>query len=365
MALKSVVENHIFGECCRPFENTSEETAALINVLSVFNQNFVIGTDIRELFDRLLLNFLNLTESEYGFIGERLITKKGDPYLKTQAQTNIAWNEETRRFYDENAPTGLEFFNLETLFGRVVVSGEPLISNDPANDPRRGGLPEGHPDLNAFLGIPLYMGDRYVGMAGIANRPGGYDAAIVQYLAPLVSLTSSMIEAVRMESIAHFDPLTGLHNRRIFEKYFVTENSRHIREKTEYSILILDIDHFKSVNDTYGHNVGDQCLIKIAEIMNENIRGGDILARFGGEEFILLLPNTPLNQAGQVAEKLRTSIQEVSIETPDGDAKICLTVSIGGVSVLAERSIALEALIEKADKALYRAKENGRNQVCF
>ena len=97
------------------------------------------------IFDGLLQVLLSVTESEFGFIGEVLRDPGGNPYLKEHAITNIAWNEETRRFYEEHAPEGLEFRNLKTLFGAVMVTGEPVISNNPSQDPRRGGLPEGHP----------------------------------------------------------------------------------------------------------------------------------------------------------------------------------------------------------------------------
>ncbi|HEU5360179.1 MAG TPA: PAS domain S-box protein, partial [Candidatus Deferrimicrobiaceae bacterium] len=149
------------------------------------------------IFDGLLQVLLSVTESEFGFIGEVLRDPDGNPYLKEHAITNIAWNEETRRFYEEHAPEGLEFRNLKTLFGAVMVTGEPVISNDPSKDPRRGGLPEGHPPLNSFLGIPIYAGGEMVGMSGIANRPGGYDDELVEFLHPFTSMCGNLIHAFR------------------------------------------------------------------------------------------------------------------------------------------------------------------------
>ena len=149
------------------------------------------------IFDGLLQVLLSVTESEFGFIGEVLRDPDGNPYLKEHAITNIAWNEETRRFYEEHAPEGLEFRNLKTLFGAVMVTGEPVISNDPSKDPRRGGLPEGHPPLNSFLGIPIYAGGEMVGMSGIANRPGGYDDELVGFLHPFTTMCGNLIHAFR------------------------------------------------------------------------------------------------------------------------------------------------------------------------
>jgi len=152
------------------------------------------------LFDGLLGALLDLTGSEYGFVGEVLRKANGDPYLKTHAITNIAWNDETRRFYEDNAPTGLEFGNLKTLFGVVLTDEVPVIANSPATDPRRGGLPDGHPPLRAFLGLPLRSGGQMIGMAGVANRPAGYDEKLVQDLEPFLQTCSNAIFALRADT---------------------------------------------------------------------------------------------------------------------------------------------------------------------
>jgi len=178
-----------------------EASQDLLQVLSHVQSQFILDVEPRVLFDRLLTDLLSLTESEYGFIGEVLWGDNGDPYLKTHAITNIAWNEKWMQFYQENAPKGMVFTNLKTLFGAVMTSGRPVISNDPANDARRGGLPEGHPALNAFLGLPIYRGDKLVGMIGIANRPNGYDDELVVYLEPFLATCASMIESVRTERL--------------------------------------------------------------------------------------------------------------------------------------------------------------------
>lgn len=147
----------------------------MLDSISTIQSRFILDGNTAAAFERLLSQILKVTESEYGFIGEVLHTDDGSRYLKTHAITNIAWNDETRRFYEENAPQGLEFFNLDTLFGAVIRSGSTVIANDPANDPRAGGIPEGHPPMHGFLGIPFLIGTRLAGMVGVANRPVGYD----------------------------------------------------------------------------------------------------------------------------------------------------------------------------------------------
>ncbi len=154
--------------------------------------------DRRQAFDGLLADILELTHSEYGFIGEVLYHPEGLPYLKTYAISNIAWDDATRAFYAANAPRGMEFHNLETLFGAALTSGGPVIANDPARDRRSGGLPEGHPPLEAFLGIPIEHGGERVAMLGIANRPGGYDQSLVAFLQPLLVTLGQLTDAARI-----------------------------------------------------------------------------------------------------------------------------------------------------------------------
>jgi PAS domain S-box-containing protein len=150
-------------------------------------------------FDKTLRAFLDFTGSSYGFIGEVRLDDDGRPFLKTHAITDISWDEASRRFFAEHAPDGMEFHNLHTLFGRVLTDGRPVISNDPATDPRRGGLPHGHPPLEAFLGLPVHQGDQLIGMIAIANRPGGYDDRLVEQIQPLVSTYAGLIEAYRID----------------------------------------------------------------------------------------------------------------------------------------------------------------------
>ncbi|WP_455209659.1 PAS domain S-box protein [Kaarinaea lacus] len=171
----------------------------LLNIISRAQSQFIKESENKNVFDELLREILQLTDSEYGFIGEILYTPENQPYLKSHALTNIAWNEETSRFYEENAPQGLEFYNLNTLFGATITSGQAVISNNPSQDSRRGGLPQGHPPLNAFLGVPFFAGDNFIGMAGLANRPQGYDEQLVEFIQPLLATCANLIDALRQE----------------------------------------------------------------------------------------------------------------------------------------------------------------------
>lgn len=165
----------------------------------------------------------------------------------------------------------------------------------------------------------------------------------------------------QLEQLAFYDPLTGLFNRRYFEEQLRNEISRISRYGNESCVAIMDIDFFKVINDTYGHPVGDQLLKRIALNLNRQLRKTDILSRWGGEEFIILLPNTSLLTAQYVAEKIRGVIgNELFIVE---DRKIHITVSFGVALLINDSTDTFEYSYMNADKALYNAKQNGRNRV--
>jgi len=172
------------------------------NMLRAINDSlsqFVADRTSRNPFEILLDSLLHVSESAYGFVGEVLSDASGAPFLRSHALTNIAWNEETRLHYAASVNEGLEFRNLDTLFGRVMTSGEALIANSAATDKRRGGLPNGHPSLDTFLGIPIYSGGVMVGMVGLANRNEGYDEKVIARLDLLLSTAGNLIMAYRAE----------------------------------------------------------------------------------------------------------------------------------------------------------------------
>ena len=175
------------------------EQRRLLRAITVSQSTFIQNVDRRRAFEGLLDDVLKLTGCEYGFIGEVLHDEEGAPYLKTRALTNIAWNEATARLYQEQHEAGLEFRNLDTLFGRTLTSGEPVIANNPYDDPRRGGLPAEHPPMTSYLGLPLHIGDHFVGMLGLANHAGGFDESWVETLEPLSATIAQLIEAHRTQ----------------------------------------------------------------------------------------------------------------------------------------------------------------------
>ncbi len=173
------------------------ERNRMLHAVSEAQSDFIMDADPHPTFDRLLTHLLDITDSEYGFIGEVFRDDNDAPYLRPYAITDISWDEASRTLYRNYVSGGFKFHNLNTLFGHVLTSGQPVLSNDPASDHRRGGLPQGHPPLNAFMGLPLYRGEAMVGMLGVANRPDGYDKAQVEHLQPFTATCAVLIEAYR------------------------------------------------------------------------------------------------------------------------------------------------------------------------
>jgi PAS domain S-box-containing protein len=178
----------------------SARATALLDAVRLIQSSYIGGADPKQACEQILATLLDVTKSAFGFVGQIKHGHDGQPYFLAHAVTNIAWNQETRRLYEENAGKGLEFRNLDTLFGAAITTGKPVIANDPANDPRRGGQPEGHPPLDAFLGVPLYHGQEMVGLMGVANREGGYDDTIVQFLEPLTGACGAVIAAIQADA---------------------------------------------------------------------------------------------------------------------------------------------------------------------
>ncbi|MDP3450989.1 MAG: GGDEF domain-containing protein, partial [Anaerolineaceae bacterium] len=163
---------------------------------------------------------------------------------------------------------------------------------------------------------------------------------------------------MRTKELAEKDSLTGLINRQKFTLIATKEMERSVRYKRELCLFMLDIDHFKHINDQYGHGIGDQVLIKLAQLVSNHMRTSDTFARWGGEEFIGLLPETSLEQGITAVEKIRTLIADHDFELDKP-----VTVSIG-ITELIDYGDNIDLFMDAADQALYQAKSGGRNRVC-
>jgi len=165
----------------------------------------------------------------------------------------------------------------------------------------------------------------------------------------------------RLERLAALDSLTGIYNRRFGMTRLHEEFGRALRMNAPIGVLMMDLDHFKQVNDTYGHLTGDRVLLRIAHLARSVLREGDILVRYGGEEFLAILPGASRHDVTNIGERLRRRVAETRID--EGDGSIEVTISLGGIS-FPEIDVNNETeLVNRADQALYQAKESGRNCV--
>lgn len=167
-----------------------------------------------------------------------------------------------------------------------------------------------------------------------------------------------------LKLLASVDPLTNLYNRRYFLKTSEQISEIARREKTKISILMLDIDKFKVVNDTYGHKVGDEVILFVASVLKEMTRKSDIVCRFGGEEFLILFPQTDVKGAYTIAEKIRMHLEKSPLKIEDGTL-VNVTVSIGVTECYTQEDRSIEDVIHRADHLMYAAKESGRNRTCI
>ncbi len=252
----------------------------------------------------------------------------------------------------------------------VLATGAPVIIADTSTDNGWISTPWSK-WIRTNLIVPIAVKGEIIGFLSLDSaKPHAFNTSDAERLSAFVNQAAIAIENARLYTEIHelaiTDPLTGLINRRGLFQIGEREVERASRFQHPLSAVMFDIDHFKRVNDTYGHSVGDQVLRALADCCHSQIRKVDILARYGGEEFILLLPETNLESAIQTAERLRRSIEQIGVETAANPGavvtKVQVTVSLGVVGFTA-KTPNLASLITQADLTLYSAKQAGRNRV--
>ncbi len=222
------------------------------------------------------------------------------------------------------------------------------------------------------LVVPVLREGQVVSILGVGNKSSEYDESDVKLVSYIADIVWTIVERkraeeqirqlnVQLERLAMTDELTGILNRRSFFSRGAEEVNRFLRYQAPLTLLILDIDGFKKINDTYGHMAGDQVLKDFVGALQRNLRRTDILARLGGEEFGIILQNTGKGNASVAAEKLRMAVEKQSCVVNEGQT-VNVTVSIG-VAAANDEVQSFETLLRNADAALYRAKDQGRNRV--
>ncbi len=249
---------------------------------------------------------------------------------------------------------------------KLVLEKNKAVSVD---DVATTGLPPANPErgyrTSSFLCCPVSIGDRAIGVMSFTDKVTG-DAfgrgalelfqAIGPQMAVAIDRASLKHKAGEFEQLSVTDPLTGLLNRRYIEARLAEEVKRSNRHGFPMSFMMLDVDHFKQYNDQFGHPAGDEALKLVGRVIRDTLRGADVAARFGGEEFAILLPQTTSEEAIAIGERIRHNIEHTAF------AHRLVTTSIGVASCSAELCVSAD-LVSAADKALYEAKRRGRNRV--
>ncbi len=283
-------------------------------------------------------------------------------------------------FDDPDKLLGMSFPITEDNPNRVIIQTRQshIIKDAPKVHSTFNEAPHNH--IRGWLGVPLIVQDRINGMLALdSHQPDRFNSEHARLATAFAAQVAIALENARLyeeaRRLAIIDPLTGIYNRRHFMALALQEHQRARRYERPLSIIMIDIDHFKRVNDTYGHLIGDQVLRTVASSIHDNLRETDFVGRYGGEEFVVLLPETPGTvqptdppadnpndgfSAKLVAQRLCKLIQNTTIQTEEGTIQVTVSLGVAGQSW---DFIDIETLLDRADTALYVAKQRGRNQV--
>lgn len=252
----------------------------------------------------------------------------------------------------------------EGCMGMVAQTRQSMVIDNYAD--WEGRSPQYLASHTSIVAVPLVSGARLLGVLAVgdeaAQRKFNHrDMQLLEMFAQQAVIAIQNAELFsEVQRLATIDPLTGILNRRSFFERAMQEFTRSRRYHTPLSLVMLDLDHFKKINDTFGHLIGDKALSEISRTCAAQIRASDFVGRYGGEEFVVLLPETSLEGALSIAQRLCETIRDVTIESKQGLVKVTASV---GVAELMEDYASLDVLLEHADAALYRAKQAGRNRV--
>ncbi len=306
---------------------------------------------LEQALDQVLRNLLGLIDADIAMIAIRPQPQAPRQLLVVRgAAEEIGWAE-------------LE--GGDGILGQLVRSPRFTLRSHLEDSER--GLLEQRLGLHDCVAEPLRSQDRELGVMLVANKHGEYldeDVTLCNVVADQVVLAvdkSMRLAATQREATT--DAMTGLYNYRFLVGYLDQQVNVAERASSSLSVLMMDLDHFKEVNDSHGHPVGDRVLRSFAELLLDTIRRSDLAARYGGEEFVVVMANTGREDAHLVAEKIRTAVEEMSVRLDDGGV-VRVSVSIGGVN-FPDGSAGARNLLDLADRALYSAKRNGRNRVEF
>lgn len=261
----------------------------------------------------------------------------------------------------------------EGIGGRVLESGMPLVVENLDTAGIKPAPAERNYKTKSFISYPIGIGGRNIGLLNVTDKLSGgnfddVDLSLLEIVGPQIAValerSAWQERATQFQLMSITDPLTGLLNRRYLEERLTEELNRSKRYNYSMSCLMIDIDDFKKYNDRNGHQAGDVALKITAHSLKAALRAADIACRYGGEEFCILLPQTTITEAGVIAERMRQKVAETVY--PHGKSQPMKRVSISiGISTFAKHIDTAESVIAAADRALYKAKSQGKNRIEF
>ena len=333
---------------------------------------------------RLIFKNLNILRSTINAISmsfeiKEIIESAGNnlPNLFDFSSFGVLWKEGLLLYLyqDESCPpsftqeVGNNMVRVFSILGEEPIDVDKLtLQVEKRNFRPKQMVMDSKSTLKSHLTLPLAVEGEIIGCISLnSDQPNAFDAQDLQFFSVIGYQMAATLKHFQrfssIQSMAIYDNLTGLYNRRSFEERLGIETQKSFYGSTPVSLVMVDIDHFKKVNDTFGHLEGDKVLCEIASLLKTSVRKKDIVVRYGGEEFILILSGAGLEEAAMIAERIRRLVESTPVQIEQ--AHINLTVSLGISNFPIHRPQSKEELVKMADLALYAAKRGGRNKVCI
>jgi len=336
----------------------NKKTEEILSILSDFSKSIASILDVENLYQTILEKSLSLLRAEQGSL---MLLDHETSELLVEAKKSI----------DNIVREKLRLRKGEGIAGQVLESGRPLLVEDIEKDPRIQQKNRPRYKTKSFISVPIKIKEEVAGVLNISDKINGEvfneeDLRLIQSfttnaaIAIERSLFYKQIEELKKLSIT--DPLTGIYNRRYLNTRLTEEIIRYKRYKSPFSFLMLDIDGFKTYNDTFGHMAGDKVLKILSQTLSNSLRAIDIAARFGGDEFVVVFPQTPKVDAIPITNRLKEKIEKALTSEHLEKPFKGLTISMG-LTTFPDDASSLRELFEKTDQALYLAKKGGGNRV--
>jgi diguanylate cyclase (GGDEF)-like protein len=348
MFIKLFLTNIALTKSNRSLDRKVKEITALYETSNCLN----VTMELESIFDIVLSKTLHILDCQRASI---MLLNEENNMLETSFVIG-----------GEKRPDSIKLKLGEGIAGQVAKSCEPYITNKGADDNVFKNIRhETEQNIHSILCVPLIIKNKATGVINLVNRQSkkGFDDDDLNLMQTIANQVAMTIQNAQLYKLAVFDGLTELFVRRYFDARMNQEFGRVKRYGGELSLIMTDIDHFKSFNDTYGHQIGDLVLSGVARIVHNSARETDLPARYGGEEFAIILPETDSKGAMILAERIRKRVEETK---KYGSNDLSVTISLGISSFNAEQPVhSFKDMIKQADMALYQAKESGRNQSIF